>query len=112
MKNNFEILEHDEESDYILDIIENFEKQGITTNVDFVKAEEERIIILSKESNEVLNENLGKEVIVEEVVEKTAEDNDELLEKLEQYESIKLTKEEIKVLKDFNNRQDVFDLVM
>lgn len=112
MKNNFEILEYDEESDNILDIIENFEKQGITTNVDFVKAEEERVIILSKESNEVLNENMGKEVIVEEVVEKTAEDNDELLEKLEQDESIKLTKEEIKVLKDFNNRQDVFDLVM
>ena len=53
MDNYLENLEYDEDSEYILSFIEELQKQGLTTNVDFKKAEEEEKLIKSK--NEELN---------------------------------------------------------
>lgn len=60
MKNYYENLEYDTDSDYLLSVIEDYEKQGITTNVDFTLASKEKEIIESKNSlplneKEVLN---------------------------------------------------------
>lgn len=61
MDNYFENLEFDEESDYIISVIEDYERQGITTNVDFVKAEEEKEIILNK--NNLENDKNNEEIV-------------------------------------------------
>ena len=94
MSNYISGLEFDEESDYILEVIENYEKQGLTTNVDFVRAEEEKLIIAKK-----YNLNLEQEIL--------KLNKEETLE-----ENVNLTKDEIKVLVEINNKKDVFDLVM
>jgi len=50
MKNYIDELEYDEDSDYILSVIEEYEKQGITTNVDFTQATFEKETIESKQN--------------------------------------------------------------
>lgn len=50
------IIEKDEESEYILEVIEKLQSQGINTNVDFEMAEKERQMI-----EKIYDENNAKE---------------------------------------------------
>lgn len=106
-------LEYDEESDYILEVIKEYEKQGLTTNVDFGRAEEERLVIAKK-----LNINLNEEVVAEVKTNETELNKEEIIEEVKKInnetleENVNLTKDEINVLLEINNKKDVFDLVM
>lgn len=88
MEEMIKTLEYDEESDYILDIIENYEKQGLKTNVDFNLAELEKGFIISKQK-----------------LEKENGDNEENVYDLT------FSKEEKKVLNNLF-KEDVFEIVM
>lgn len=89
MEEMIKTLEYDEESDYILDVIESYEKQGLNTNVDFNLAELEKGFIISKQS-----------------LQKSKFENEENVYDL------KLSKEEIKMINEIYNEQDIFEIVM